>query len=166
MTTAPHGIKPPYDILELVPHSGTMSLLDDTLTSDENALTAQVSIGPDSLFATEQGVPAWVGIEYMAQAIAAFAGVQAKQAGEDIRIGFLVGSRKYTCSAPYFPVGTTLIVKVTQELKAENGLGVFICQIASATDSANMITAEANLNVFQPDDAEEFLKHETSTQGI
>lgn len=162
MSIAAETAKPPYDIDDLVPHSGTMSLLDNTLSSDENSLTATVSMRPDSLFATEAGVPAWVGIEYMAQAIAAFAGVQAKQAGEEIRIGFLVGSRKYTCNSPYFPVGATLTIHVTQELQGENGLGVFACRITSESDSANMITAEANLNVFQPDDAAEFLKNETS----
>ncbi|MBU3070631.1 hotdog family protein [Aestuariicella sp. G3-2] len=162
MSIAAKTDKPPYDIADLVPHSGTMSLLDDTLSSDENSLTATVGIRPDSLFATEQGVPAWVGIEYMAQAIAAFAGVQARLAGEDIRIGFLVGSRKYTCDAPYFPIGSTLTIHVARELQGENGLGVFICRITSETDSANMIVAEANLNVFQPDDAAEFLKNEIS----
>lgn len=157
--------KPAYRIAELVPHSGTMllldntSLLDDTVHSDAHSLTAQVSIRPDSLFATERGVPAWVGIEYMAQTVAAFAGVRAREAGEAIRIGFLVGSRKYSCNTAFFPVDTTLNIQVTEELRAENGLGVFICRITSAPNSANMIVAEANLNVFQPDDAEEFLNN-------
>lgn len=162
MSPTAEAVKPPYNIDELVPHSGTMSLLDDTVSSDESSLTAQVCIRSDSLFATDRGVPAWVGIEYMAQAIAAFAGVEAKQAGEDIRIGFLVGSRKYTCNTPAFPIGTTLTIQVTRELQGDNGLGVFVCRITSEADSANMIVAEANLNVFQPDDAAEFLKNETS----
>lgn len=150
---------PPYTIAQLVPHSGTMSLLDTAVHCDQHSLIAQVTIGPDTLFATDQGVPAWVGIEYMAQAVAAFAGVRAKEAGEDIRIGFLVGTRKYHCNVPFFPAGSTLTIEVAEELRGENGLGVFICRITSATNSANMIVAEANLNVFQPDDAEEFLQH-------
>ncbi|GAB3092116.1 hotdog family protein [Aestuariicella hydrocarbonica] len=147
-------MKPPYEILELVPHSGTMSLLDAVTDQTGDSLTAEVRLHRDSLFATEQGVPAWIGIEYMAQAIAAFAGVEAKAAGREIRIGFLVGSRKYTCNAPYFPLGCTLTVTVTQELQADNGLAVFVCHIA-----AGKITAEASLNVFQPDNVNDFLEN-------
>lgn len=150
---------PPYSVAELVPHSGTMSLLDSTLHWDHKSLLAQVTIRPDTLFVTDNGVPAWVGIEYMAQSVAAFAGVRAKVAGEAIRIGFLVGTRKYHCNSPYFPLGSTLTIKVTEELRGENGLGVFICRITSAANSATMIVAEANLNVFQPDDAKEFLNN-------
>lgn len=159
-TTAGADYCPPaYTVAELVPHSGTMSLLDTTLHCDRKSLIAQVTIGPHTLFASERGVPAWVGIEYMAQSIAAFAGVRAREAGEEIRIGFLVGTRKYHCNVPYFPLGTRLLIEVTEELRGDNGLGVFICRITSAPNSATMIAAEANLNVFQPDDAEEFLNN-------
>lgn len=158
-TAAAAHCPPPYTVAQLVPHTGTMSLLDITLHSDRKSLVAQVTIGQHTLFATERGVPAWVGIEYMAQSIAAFAGVRAREAGEEIRIGFLVGTRKYQCNVPWFPLGTTLMIEVTEELRGDNGLGVFVCRITSAPNSATMIVAEANLNVFQPDDAEEFLNN-------
>ena len=73
------------DIRSLVPHSGTMVLLDRVISADENTLCAEVVIRPDSLFYADGGVGAWVGIEYMAQAIGAYAGYRARLRGEFIR---------------------------------------------------------------------------------
>ncbi len=161
----PTALKPTYAIADLVPHSGTMSLLDTVIDWDEERLTAQVCIRPDSLFVAplangSQAVPAWIGIEYMAQAIAAYAGVQARQRGEPVRVGFLVGSRKYTCNQPGFAVGSQLTITVEREMQADNGLSVFSCRLL---DASNGLEAQANLNVFQPDDVEAFLNE--STQG-
>lgn len=146
-----------FDISDVVPHSGTMSLLDQIIDCDEDSLRAQVQIQADTLFATEQGVPAWIGIEYMAQAIAAWAGVQNRRAGREVNIGFLVGTRQYRSSHPYFAPGTTLTISVRQELQGDNGLGVFECRIEAGT-----LEVIANLNVFQPDDVDAFLEQESA----
>lgn len=146
-----------YSAEELVPHSRNMSLLDSIVHCDEESLIAEVAVCEDNIFSTAQGMPATVGIELMAQAIAAFAGVKAKQKGEPVEIGFLVGTRKYESNQPIFPMGSTLRIHVFQELQAENGLGVFRCEICSDT-----ITATANINVFQPDNVQEFLNNELS----
>lgn len=147
---------PAYTIDELVPHSGTMLLLDELIVFDSDSLSAGVSISEQSLFLQERGVPAWVGIEYMAQAVAAYGGVQALSRGEPVSIGLLLGSRKYSCNQPFFPLGCQLTVTIRQELQAENGLGAFSCTILSS-DGDLAIEASANLNVFLPDDVDEFL---------
>ncbi|WP_307732400.1 hypothetical protein [Massilia sp. MB5] len=79
----------------LVPHAGPMALLDRVLEADEESLCAEVAIRADSLFYAEGGVGSWVGIEYMAQAVAAHAGYLARQRGEAVKPGFLLGSRRY-----------------------------------------------------------------------
>ena len=61
------------DIRSLVPHAGPMVLLDRVISVDEDSLLAEVRIRSDSLFCNTDGVGAWVGIEYMAQAIGAWA---------------------------------------------------------------------------------------------
>lgn len=142
---------------ELVPHSGNMSLLDRIIDCDQESLTAEICVRADNIFSNTDGMPATVGIELMAQAIAAFAGAKAKQKGKPVEIGFLVGTRKYESSHPIFPLGSLLKIRVFQELQAENGLGVFCCEICSDT-----ITAKANINVFQPDNVQEFLNNELS----
>lgn len=143
----------PPDIREIVPHSGRMLLLDRLVSCDADTLTAEVTIRPDSMFVQDGAVGAWVGLEYMAQAIAAFAGHQAREEGEKPKIGFLLGSRQYACSTPCFRIGTTLRVAVTRELQGDSGLGSFTCQIR-----AEGIVADATLTVFQPNDAEQFMR--------
>lgn len=146
-----------FHIDDVVPHSGVMSLLDRVADYTEDWLLAEVAIGPHTLFADEAGVPAWVGIEYMAQAIAAFAGIQRRQQGLEAAVGFLVGTRKYSSSHSYFPAGTTLKVEVEREFQADNGLGVFACSIKGLTAEGEDIDVAAALNVFQPEDVQAFL---------
>ena len=144
-----------YPIDELVPHSGTMSLLDKVVEYGEDWLTAEVTISPETLFLTNDAVPAWVGVEYMAQTIAAFAGILAKTHQQDVKLGFLLGTRKYTTSVSSFPIGTRLLIRVEKELQSDDGLGVFNCSI-----DAENISVTARLNVFQPKDAEQFFEQE------
>lgn len=149
-----------YPVDEVVPHSGTMSLLDNIVDSGDDWLIAEVLIKPDTLFINDKGVPAWVGIEYMAQSIGAYAGTMAKSHQQNVKLGFLLGTRKYTSSVSNFPLGSRLLIKVEKELQSDDGLGVFNCSI-----TAENILVSARLNVFQPRDSDEFfaeegLKHE------
>lgn len=142
-----------YQVADLVPHSGRMSLLTSITGHGEDWLSAQVVITQDSMFADSKGVPAWVGLEYLAQAIGAFAGLQERLNGESPKLGFLLGTRKYICSTDYFLLGDQLELKVIRNMQAENGLSAFECHL-----QANSYTATASLNVFQPEDAERFLQ--------
>ena len=83
------------DIRSLVPHAGAMLLLDRVVSADADNLLAEVRIRSDSLFCNGDGVGVWVGIEYMAQAIAAWAGYIARSRGEPVKLGFLLGTRRY-----------------------------------------------------------------------
>ena len=141
------------DIRSLVPHSGSMVLLDRVISVDEDSLCAEVTIRPDSPFSGPDGVGAWVGIEYMAQAIAAHAGHAARLRGEPVRIGFLLGARRYECVRPSFAAGSTLRVGVKCLLLAENGLGSFECRI----DDVDGVAATATVSVFSPSDVDVFL---------
>jgi predicted hotdog family 3-hydroxylacyl-ACP dehydratase len=143
-------------IRSLVPHAGTMVLLDRVIAVDENGLSAEVTIRPDSLFCGPDGVGAWVGIEYMAQAIAAHEGHAARLRGEAVKIGFLLGSRRYECTRPTFSIGSVLRVDVSCLLLADNGLGSFACRISDKDGEV----ATATVSVFQPANVNEFLNGE------
>ncbi len=132
------------DIAELIPHSGRMVLLDRIIDVDEHTLTAELTVRDDGLLGDDKSVPAYVGIEYMAQAIAAYAGVQAKQAGEPIKIGFLLGTRRYISNVGSFAVGTQLTIQVKNIIQ-DDKLGVFDCKIV-----ATGIEINATLTVYQP----------------
>jgi predicted hotdog family 3-hydroxylacyl-ACP dehydratase len=141
------------DIRTLVPHAGPMVLLDRVLAVDEDSLCAEVTIREDSLFCGPEGVGAWVGIEYMAQAIAAHDGHAARLRGEPVKIGFLLGARRYECTRPSFHVGSVLRVSVRSLLIAENGMGSFECRI----DDENGVAATATVSVFAPTNVDKFL---------
>lgn len=138
---------------ELVPHAGPMCLLDELISASADSLVAEAVVRPDGLFCGEQGVGAWVGIEYMAQAVAAWAGWQRRGRGEGPAIGFLLGSRLYRCTRAWFQPGERLRISVGCQFMADNGLGQFDCRIELAGERV----AEAALTVFEPPNAEDFL---------
>jgi predicted hotdog family 3-hydroxylacyl-ACP dehydratase len=132
------------EVSGLVPHSGKMVLLDKIISCDNNSLSAELVVRDDGLLGNDKTVPAWVGIEYMAQAVAAYAGVMAKRAGEPIKLGFLLGTRRYNSNVAEFNVGSTLTVRVEKILQDGN-LGAFECWIQGVD-----VEVSANLNVYQP----------------
>lgn len=145
------GLNLPCPVGPFVPHQRGMCLLDSILEVAAEDLRAEVTPRPEDLFATAQGIPGWVGLEWMAQAVAAWAGVQEITAGGTPLVGFLLGSRRYTCSVEYFDFGKPVRVDIHQDFRADNGLAAFQCQIL---DQHEKTLASATLNVFQPDSEE------------
>ncbi len=135
-------------VRELLPHDPPMVLLDRATAYDESTLLAEVDVRKDSLFCGDDGIPGWVGIEYMAQAVAAHAGYQGRLEGQTPEIGYLLGTRSYECTVPAFPLGETLHVRI-ESLYVEMGLGAFACRI----DMGETV-ATATINVYQPEDGE------------
>lgn len=147
MDAAAPTIDPRLPIEHFVPHRGAMSLLSRLVAVDAEQALAEVDITPSSQFAQDDGVPAWVGIEYMAQTIAAWAGARSRRAGGEPAIGFLLGSRRYQAEVPVFAAGQTLRIHTRCELIGESGLGQFACQIEDVTGA---LLAEAMVSVFEP----------------
>jgi 3-oxoacyl-[acyl-carrier-protein] synthase-1 len=144
------------DIAQLVPHDGRMVLLERVIHVDQATLHAELTIGPDTMFFDGAGVGSWIGIEYMAQAIAAHAGFQARQRGAAVKVGFLLGSRRYQCSVPAFTLGTVLHVHIHHAMQGDNGLAAFECRIDDAATGAML--AQGTITVFEPDNVNEFLQ--------
>jgi predicted hotdog family 3-hydroxylacyl-ACP dehydratase len=125
-----------------------MCLLDTLLEAGDEYLHASVTPRRDDLFATADGIPGWVGLEWLAQAVAAWAGVQAVTGGDTPKIGFLLGTRHYQCRLPLFRFGQPIRIEVELNFRADNGLGAFN---GCLLDSDNQPIASATLNVFQPE---------------
>lgn len=132
---------------ELLAHEGRMMLLDKIIKFDDQSMVSEVVVRNDGLFGDDQGVPALVGIEYMAQTVAAHGNMMDKLAGRPSHLGFLLGTRAYTSNVDRFSIGSVLTVTV-EKIIQEQGLGVFNCKI-----TAPGMLAEAKLNVYQPDSA-------------
>ena len=141
-------------ITEVVPHRHGMCLLDRILHWDADGIVVEVRVPSTGMFISGEGMPAWIGIEYMAQAVAAWAGCRDRHKGGPPSIGFLLGSRRYACSRDVFPSGTRLQVYARCELLGDNGLGMFACRILAGDDE----WATANVSVFQPTDAAAYLE--------
>ena len=141
-------------IERLIPHSSPMVLLDHVVSCREHGLSASVLIRPESLFFAQDGVPAWVGLEYMGQAIAAFAGVLARDNDDPVRIGFLVSCRRYEPIVSYFSPGALLTVSAESVTFNTAGLRVFECSIYQG----DVCLVKANLNVYMPEDATAFIQ--------
>lgn len=133
---------------EFLPHSGTMAFLDTIDQVDETGLTGVIGISGDDPFLTDGVVPVWISIEYMAQAIAAYAGYHARMRGEPVAVGFLLGCRKFECEGAGYSVGAELIVNVKPSAVGSNGLSAFTCSIVAD----NGTQATATLSVFKPAD--------------
>lgn len=141
-----------YPIAELVPHSGRMLLIDGVDAVGDDWVTCHVHIHENSMFLEDQGVSTLVAIEYMAQSIAALAGIRAKKNGDAVRIGLLLGTRTFKSNNSYFPLGSTVSIRVEEVFFETDGLAVFKCQAKSGD-----IEATCQLNVFHPKNIETVL---------
>jgi predicted hotdog family 3-hydroxylacyl-ACP dehydratase len=146
-----------WPVAEVVPHAGEMILLDRIEACEAEHIVCSRTVRPGDMFVDADGsLPAWAGVELMAQAIAAWAGCRARAEQRPVRLGFLLGTRHYACNVDAFPAGSCLRVKTEREFHDEQGMGVFHCRI-----EAPGIYAEARLNVYSPRDADAFYKQIT-----
>lgn len=144
-----------YPIEQVLPHAHPMILLDSFTEAGAEHAVCTVNISAQSPFfdLASRSVPAYVGIEYMAQTIAAYAGAHKLTAGNSVRLGFLLGCRKYQPVVPAFAEGAELVVSVSKVVMDESGLSVFDCQIMQQST----ILVSAKLNVFEPDNHRDWL---------
>lgn len=146
-----------YTIENVLVHREPMILLDKIIKYDDKSCSCQVNITTDSLFYNPKsnGVASYIGCEYMAQTIAAYAGAIALDTDTKVKVGFLIGSRKYQTYQAFFTLGQCLLVNVKELYTESSGLNVFECEI---TDQQGRVLAEAKINVYQPNDPEQYLK--------
>jgi predicted hotdog family 3-hydroxylacyl-ACP dehydratase len=139
-----------FTVEELIPHSPPMVLLDRILHYDSMNLIAEITIHPDCLFydSAAGGVPSWVGIEYMAQAISALAGLRAREKQQGIKIGFLLGTRKMLLQQKVLLAGSCYQIHVKQLFWDVSGLANFACEIRDGQE----LCVSAKVNVFETDD--------------
>jgi predicted hotdog family 3-hydroxylacyl-ACP dehydratase len=155
-----------FPVADLLPQSGSMVFIDSVMRIDDDSITTQIRVRDDGLFSTDnQTVPAWVGIEYMAQTIAAFSGYHCLIRGEPIRLGFLLGTRQFESRQSSYPCGTQLTVHASKIIESANDMCVFGCSIEIAdsnTPNSPAIAASAKINLLLPKDLQVFLDKNTT----
>ena len=90
--------------------------------------------------------------------IAAWAGGRALARGEEVKPGFLLGTRRYECHRPWLAFGLRLRIECRCELMGDNGLGLFACRLLDGEEEL----AVANVSVFEPPDPDAYLNDPTS----
>lgn len=135
-------------LADLLPHAPPMVLLDRVVAYDGQSLEAEVTIRESSMFFERElkGLPAWICIEYMAQAIAALGGLRARELQHGPRIGFLLGTRKLLLHEKILFANQTYRVLVQQVFHDKAGLANFGCTLLCG----QQLCAEASVNVFVP----------------
>jgi predicted hotdog family 3-hydroxylacyl-ACP dehydratase len=142
-----------WPMAELLPHSGEMILLDSVLVGEGERILCRHTVRAGGLFNDSDGrLPAWCGVELMAQSVAAWSGWQGKQEQRPVRLGFLLGTRHYLCNVDAFVPGSELTVEAFRSFHDDNGMAMFACRI-----DAPGIQATARLTVFSPPDSDAFL---------
>lgn len=130
----------PPGLEALLPHRAPMVLLTRVPGWSGDRFWAEVDIAEGSPFrdGRDGGVPAWIGLEYMAQAVSACSAWEgvAEGAGPKARPGLLLGARGYEARRGLFRDGETLRVSVRWVLRQEEGLSVADCSIETADGEA------------------------------
>jgi len=149
------------DVSRYIPHRPPMILIDAIETFTDTSVTTSTHISPASgLFSQiDGGVPAWVGLEYMAQTAAVWVGLDDERCGRAVEPAFLVSSRQYTVPGPVFPAGETLFTLVEVQLQ-ENEIVAFRGRI---TNNQGELRAEAFFTAYRPHNVRSYLlRGETS----
>ncbi|HEZ4748571.1 TPA: thioester dehydrase [Neisseria meningitidis] len=150
---------PITDTASLLPHSGRMVLIDRITRYGDDFVEAGAQIKPDHILLAGGILPYTAFIELMAQAVGAYAGIQARKNARPVRLGFLLGTRKLEIFAQSVPIGTHLLATAHMSIQDAGGMGVFDCELrwtdapetSSGTLPSDGILARASLNVYSPE---------------
>lgn len=139
----------------LLPHAEPMVLLSRIVATAETWLEAEVDHRHPNVFSQTNGdTPAWVALEYMAQTVAAYAGLKRRQSGREPNVGFLLGTRNFDVNVPCFKHGEALRIKVKPVLESDNDISLFQCELRNCRGQ-NL--GNAQLKGVQPKNPTDFI---------
>jgi predicted hotdog family 3-hydroxylacyl-ACP dehydratase len=148
-----------FAIRDILPHSGEMLLVDELLDYGEDFVTCGLTIGSGTSFCESgRGVPAWVGIEYMAQTAGAYSGIADLTAGRRPAICLLLGARSYQAETPYFPIGAYLRVETKLVHRDESDLAAFDCMILEGRSVGGAVLARGDIKAYRPADIDAVIR--------
>lgn len=148
---------PGRDVREFLPQEGPMVFLDRVLRADEERTVCSLRVDSLPLFRSANGaLPAWAGIESLAQCIAAHGGLEARRRGEAPRIGFLLGTRRLRVGAAWLQPGVDYVVMAEQVWGGEEGLVSFECSLVERKGGRRLLAGR--INAYLPSDLGELIE--------
>lgn len=139
------------DLTKYVPHSGKMLFLSRIVSYDiqQKRIISEVDITTNDLLYDEKlnGVPIWVGFEYMAQSISALSGIYDSSLGINPQIGFIVSINNFEAFTSIYKLGTTVSIEVEEMMRVESA----ITFKGTVKENGNLL-ANSTLNVVKIED--------------
>jgi predicted hotdog family 3-hydroxylacyl-ACP dehydratase len=142
---------------EVMPHRGAMLLLERIESWDQEQVVVSAVPRADAWYSDAGAMPSWIGIELIAQAIAAHVGLMARSLGEPPRRGVLLGTRRYRATQAHFQPERELTITARAVYREPSGLGSYDGAITLAGASVAASLATASVTVYEPADFEAFL---------
>ena len=103
---------------ELLPHGPPMRLIDRVIARTPDGIVCDATVSASGVFTESGEVPAAICLEYIAQACAAFVGLDARARAEPVRPGYLLACRSLDLSVDTLRVGDRVEVRVTRTSSA------------------------------------------------
>ncbi|MDH3620211.1 MAG: 3-hydroxyacyl-ACP dehydratase [Gammaproteobacteria bacterium] len=117
-------------ISEFLMHRDPMLLLDALVECEGERTVCVWRVNPDDSFVEPgNGVPAYVGVEFMAQCVAVHAGVRARVEGFGPPLGFLLGTRQFSAKVTHFEIGETYRATCEELIRDSSGMGSYECSV-------------------------------------
>jgi predicted hotdog family 3-hydroxylacyl-ACP dehydratase len=135
-------------LADLVPHAPPMVLLDSLDSVDAESAVCLARVRAGGPFVVARAMPAMVGIELVAQAVAAHVGFACVSRGEPVRAGYLIGVREARMHVPSFFVDDELRVEVRRTFGSES-----LASYAGPVSRAGHVAAEVTVSVLQEPNA-------------
>ncbi len=143
-------------IERLLPHDHPMILISGVKLYEKNlkSIITWVDINEESLFFDSMigGVPSYVSLEYIAQTIAALAGIYTYRQGLEPPKGFILGTRKMNLDVDVLAPGRYEIY--CEELFFDNEFASFDCKLK--IDDKELVSSI--LNTYRVENMEKFVK--------
>jgi predicted hotdog family 3-hydroxylacyl-ACP dehydratase len=145
-------------IEDILFHRGTMLLVDRALHFENDFAVAEAIPCAQRWYRNSAGnMPAWLGLELMAQTTSIHMSLKKKQHNLPVKMGALLGTHRYHSAVADFLAGEPLCIRAQVVMLDASGLGVYDCTITRREE----VIATATLKVFEPEDFALFMKENT-----
>ena len=143
-------------LLSVMPHRGRMLLISRVISYnlEEKCIEAEYHITEDCLFydSAMTGVPSWVGFEFIAQSVSAYAGIRNRERGIPPKTGFVLTVSGLKMELPFFKAGNIITIK-SKEIENIHPISVFEGEIF--LDGKKVL--EGKLKLMDVDDEKAFM---------
>lgn len=150
------------ELINLLPHKGKMFLLSRVTQHDVNVhtITTEYDITEDCIFYEKEfdGVPSWVGFEFMAQGISALTGITNRIKGREPLPGFILSVMEFKAEVGFLKNNTTIQMKIKEDYREEEShIYRYLCELyASKEDKVPCVTAK--ITVMETEDIHSLFK--------